>query len=208
MERSAHFHPPIAVGRGRFVLWGRMINLSHSRPQNITLRVHRAAGIVHHHTHDHDLAGLGHSSRADEVPRRSAARLTRARWRPRKGLSERRDVCPLSVGPMVGTHTRGSTRKRTDISPPRPQLAPLEKDMFRSPILRNPKTDASRDDSPFPVDRVLGANIAPIDTAVGTPEPPCWSHFLRPMPSRLSDLRSIHVSHDLAIISPNLAPEP
>ena len=80
--------------------------------------------------------------------------------------------------------------------------------MFRSLILRNPKTDASRDDSPFPVDRVLGANIAPIDTAVGTPEPPCWSHFLRPMPSRLSDLSSIHVSHDLTIISPNLAPEP
>ena len=80
--------------------------------------------------------------------------------------------------------------------------------MFRSPILRNPKTDASRDDSPFPVDRVLGADIAPIDTAVGAPEPPCWSHILRPMPSRLSDFSSIHVSDDLAIISPNLAPEP
>ena len=80
--------------------------------------------------------------------------------------------------------------------------------MFRSPILRNPKTDASRDDSPFPVDRVLGADIAPIDTAVGTPEPPCWSHILRPMPFRLSEFCPIHVSHDLAIISPNLAPEP
>ena len=105
-------------------------------------------------------------------------------------------------------HTRRWIQKGTDISPPRPHLAPLEKDMFRSPILRNPKTDASRDDSPFPVDRVLGADIAPIDTAVGTPEPPCWSHFLRPMPSRLSDFSSIHVSHDLAIISPNLATEP
>ena len=80
--------------------------------------------------------------------------------------------------------------------------------MFRSPILRNPKTDASRDDSPFPVDRVLGADIAPIDTAMGTPEPTCWSHFLWPMPSRLSDFSSIHVSHDLAIISPNSATEP
>ena len=60
--------------------------------------------------------------------------------------------------------------------------------MFRSPILRNPKIDALRDDSPFPVDPVLGADIAPIDTAGGAPEPHCWSHFLRPMPSRLSEL--------------------
>ena len=95
LERSAHFHPPIAVGRGRFVLWGRRVSLSHSRPQNITLRVHRASGIVHHHTHGHDLAGLGHSSRADEVPGRSAARLSRARWRPRKGWCERKTVSSL-----------------------------------------------------------------------------------------------------------------
>ena len=208
MERSAHFHPPIAVGRGRFVLWGRRVSLSHSRPQNITLRVHRASGIVHHHTHGHDLAGLGHSSRADEVPGPSATRLSRARWRPRKGWSERRTYCSLRAQSAPDMRAIRSIHKRTVGSPPRPQLAPLEKDMFRSPILRNPKTDASRDDSPFPVDRVLGADIAPIDTAMGTPEPPCWSHILRPMPSRLSEFCPIHMSHDLAIISPNLATEP
>ena len=81
MERPGQFHPPIAVWRGRFVLWGRMTDLSHSRPRNVTLRVHVAVGIVHHKTHGHALAGLGHSSRADEVPRWSAARLGISRLR-------------------------------------------------------------------------------------------------------------------------------
>ena len=81
MERPGQFHPPIAVWRWRFVLWGRMTDLSHSRPRNVTLRVHVAVGIVHHNAHGHALAGLGHSSRADEVPRWSAARLGISRLR-------------------------------------------------------------------------------------------------------------------------------
>ena len=81
MERPAQFHPLIAVWRGRFVLWGHMLNLCRSRSQNITLRVHAAVGIVYRDTHGHTVAGLGHSSRADEVPRWSAARLGISRLR-------------------------------------------------------------------------------------------------------------------------------
>ena len=121
----------------------------------------------------------------------------------------RAERCLSSFGRADGRHAYPWLYPKEDrhLSTQTP-TRPSRKDMFRSPILRNPKTDASRDDSPFPVDRVLGADIAPIDTAVGTPEPPCWSHILRPMPSRLSEFCPIHVSHDLAIISPNLATEP
>ena len=138
MERPGRFHPPIAVWRGRFVLWGRMIDLSHSRPRNVTLRVHVAVGIVHHNTHGHALAGLGHSSRVDKVPRWSTARLRSSR--PRRSHAGPRSSRTVDISrqshPRDGTRARA--REKSTVRRPSGGLRTLERKPLNETMPRSP----------------------------------------------------------------------
>ena len=120
------------------VLWGRMIDLSHSRPRNLTLRVHVAVGIVHHNAHGHDLAGLGHSSRADEVPRWSAARLRSSR--PRRSHAGPRSSRTVDISrqshPRDGTRARA--REKSTVRRPSGGLRTLERKPLNETMPRSP----------------------------------------------------------------------
>ena len=132
------FAHPAVLWRGLGVLGASSECFRPPSPLFVRARAHEALGIVHHNVHGHALAGLGHSSRADEVPRWSAARLRSSR--PRRSHAGPRSSRTVDISrqshPRDGTRARA--REKSTVRRPSGGLRTLERKPLNETMPRSP----------------------------------------------------------------------